>query len=210
MDPRLLLRRLFQVVLGVALGLLVVFLWVGRGGQEEPSAPSEASYFLPAPLPAPQFSLTTQDGATVSSQDFPGKILILFFGYTSCPDVCPMTLSKLSLAFREMGEKGDRMQVLLVTVDPGRDTPERLKSFLSNFDSSFVGLTGTEEEIREVAAGFGAWFSDPGGEEDYVVDHTARTFVVDRFGRIPLTFPVTATPEEMARDLITLFEISGG
>jgi len=102
------------------------------------------------------------------------------------------------------------MQVLLVTVDPGRDTPERLRAYLSNFHPSFVGLTGTEEEIRKVAEGFGAWFSKPVGEGNYTVDHTARTFVVDRFGRIPLTFPVTATPEEMARDLVTLFEISGG
>jgi protein SCO1/2 len=207
--PRPILR-LFQILLGIALGLVVAFLWARGRGPEPQEVGSGGSYFLPEPLPAPDFALTSHDGPRLSSADFPGKILIVFFGYTSCPDVCPLTLSNLTRAFGAMNESGERMQVLLITVDPARDTPERLKVYLSNFHPSFVGLTGTEEEIRAVADGFGAWFSEPGGGESYTVDHTARTFVVDRFGRIPLTFPVTATPEEMARDLFTLFEISGG
>lgn len=137
----------------------------------------------------------------MSSGDFPGKVLVVFFGYTSCPDVCPLTLSNLTRAFGEMGENGERFQVLLITVDPDRDTPERLKRYLSNFHPSFLGLTGTEEEIRSVADGFGAHFSIASKEGDYTVDHTARTFVVDTSGRIPLTFPISATALEMARDL---------
>jgi protein SCO1/2 len=207
---RRLTLRLFQILLGITLGLVVVYLWASGWASEVPMVGSDESHFLPEPIPAPKFALTSQDGEIVSSEDFPGKILIVFFGYTSCPDVCPMTLANLTRAFQEMEENGERMQVLLITVDPARDTPERLKGFLSHFHPSFVGLTGTVEEIRIVADGFGAWFSEPGGGEGYTVDHTARTFVVDRFGRIPLTFPVTATPQEMARDLITLFEISGG
>ncbi|MGW8264941.1 MAG: SCO family protein [Longimicrobiales bacterium] len=209
MTPRPILR-LFQVLLGIALGLSVAFLWARGRGPATPEVGSGDGYFLPSPLPAPEFTLTSQEGVRLSSADFPGKILIVFFGYTSCPDVCPLTLSNLTRAFEEMNEDGERMQVLFITVDPARDTPERLKVYLSNFHSSFLGLTGREEEVRTVADGFGAWFSNPGAGEDYTVEHTARTFVVDRFGRIPLTFPVTATPDEMARDLTTLFEISGG
>lgn len=202
--------RLFQILLGISLGLVAVFLWASGQGPAAPEGSAGAGYFLPSPLPAPEFTLTSQDGVRISSANFPGKILIVFFGYTSCPDICPLTLSNLSRAFGKMNEGGERMQVLFVTVDPARDTPERMKVYLSNYHPSFLGLTGSEEEIRTVADGFGAWFSNPGEGEDYAVDHTARTFVVDRFGRIPLTFPVTATPDEMARDLITLIEISGG
>jgi protein SCO1/2 len=145
-------------------------------------------------------------GEEVSSSDFSDKILVVFFGYTSCPDICPLTLSHLSQAFREMEEDGERIQLLLITVDPARDTPARLHQYLESFHPSFLGLTGTEEDIREVADAFGAFFARNGGGEAYTVDHTARTFVIDPSGRIPLTFPITATPREMARDLALLLQ----
>ena len=176
-------------------------------GYSAPPPPEEttgASYFLPAPMQSPTFTLTSHLGQPVSFGDFQGKILAVFFGYTFCPDVCPLTLTHLTEAFRQMGEGGDRIQLLLVSVDPARDTPERLGSYLGNFHPSFLGLTGTEEEIRRVADGFGAYFSTNGSGEYYTVDHTARVFVVDADGEIPLTFPVTATPAEMARDLTAL------
>ena len=103
-----------------------------------------------------------------------------------------------------MGKEANRVQVLFITVDPPRDTPERLRAYLSNFHASFIGLTGPIEDVRGAADGFGAYFSPPRGEGNYTVDHTARTFVVDPSGQIPLTFPITATPEEVARDLTTL------
>jgi len=145
-------------------------------------------------------------GEEVSSSDFPDKILVVFFGYTSCPDVCPLTLSHLSQAFQELGEEGERIQLLLITVDPARDTPARLRQYLESFHPSFLGLTGTEEDIREVADAFGAFFARNGEGDAYTVDHTARTFVIDAYGRISLTFPVTATPREMARDLALLLK----
>ncbi len=195
--------RVIQLLLGVAVGLAIAVVWLGLQTSRTPSPPAAggSDYFLSQPIPAPTFALTSQDGEKVSSADFPGKALVVFFGYTSCPDVCPLTLSKLGRAFQEMDEDGSRIQVLLITVDPPRDTPERLRRYLSNFNPSFLGLTGTREEIRQVADGFGAYFSDPRGEGNYTVDHTARTFVMDPSGRIVLTFPVTATAEEMARDL---------
>jgi protein SCO1/2 len=132
---------------------------------------------------------------------------VVFFGYTSCPDVCPLTLSKLAVAMEELEEdERSKVQVMLVTVDPARDTPDRLRTYLGNFHPSFLALTGREEEIREVANEFGAFFSRAGDGEDYTVDHTARTFVLDPSGRIPLTFPVTATAQEMARDLARLLD----
>jgi len=201
--PRFFLR-LFQALTGVLLGLGLVFLLFRPGPLQEGADP--ADHFLPQPIPAPSFELTGHDGERVSSSDFPGRVLAIFFGYTSCPDVCPLTLSHLGRAFQAMGETGDRVQVILISVDPVRDTPERLKQYVELFHPSFMGLTGTEAEIRTIADAFGVFFARVGEGESYTVDHTARTFIVDTSGRIPLTFPVTATPEEMARDLTLLLE----
>jgi protein SCO1 len=198
------LFRVFQALTGVLLGLVVVYFLL------RPESPGtwdgQDDYFLPDPIPAPVFELTSQDGERVGSEDFPGRILAVFFGFTACPDVCPLTLSHLSRAFQEMGEDGEGVQVLLITVDPERDTPERLAQYLELFHPSFLGLTGTEEEIREVADAFGAFFVKVGEGDQYTVDHTARTYIIDTQGRIPLTFPITATPDEMARDLTRLLE----
>lgn len=204
---RHLLDRIFKILTGTLLGLAIVIL-VLRSGDPDPGTDA-AGYFLPDPIPAPALSLSSHLGETFDSADFQGRLLAVFFGYTSCPDVCPLTLSNLARAFVEMGEDGDRIQVVLVTVDPDRDTPERLGEYLGAFHPSFLGLTGTEEEIRAVADQFGAFFVRVGeDDEDYTVDHTARTFIIDPSGRIPLTFPVTATPEEMARDLSSLLRES--
>lgn len=200
------LIRMLQVLAGVLLGLAAALWWSmsSRPGPEEASAPE--SHFLSAPLPVPSFTLTSHETRPVSSEDFPGKVLVVFFGYTSCPDVCPLTLTHLTQAFRLMKEEGERIQVLLVSVDPDRDTPERLRGYLRNFHPSFMGLTGTEEEIRSVADNFGAYFARTGEGESYTVDHTARSYVLDPEGRIALTFPISATPEEMARDLKHLLD----
>jgi len=206
--PRLLLR-LVQLLAGSILGFAAVLWWLGH---KAPAPHSEGvigeSYFLAVPLQSPPFTLTSHLGERWSSRESHEKILAVFFGYTFCPDICPLTLSRLTEAFRLMGENGDQIQLLLISVDPARDTPEQLAGYMSNFHPSFLGLTGTLEEIREVADGFGAYFSANGSGENYTVDHTARTFIVDPDGRIPLTFPVTATPGEIARDLATLIEAS--
>ena len=199
-----LLARLFQIVTGVLLGLALV-LWIMRPGGPF-TADGAESYFLQEPLPAPAFALTSQRGEAVSASDFEATYLAVFFGYTSCPDVCPLTLSKLSRALGLMGESEARVQVIFISVDPERDTPDRLREYLESFHPSFLGLTGTEAELREVAGGFGAYFARSGEGDDYTVDHTARTYIVSPSGDIPLTFPITATPEEMARDLTLLLE----
>jgi protein SCO1/2 len=193
-NQRLMLRA-FQVVTGLLVGLAVVF-WALR--------PTEPSYFLPEPMEAPSFSLVSHHGDRVSSRDFPGKLLAVFFGYTSCPDVCPLTLSHLERTLTQLKDDGERIQVLFISVDPARDSTDRMASYLSAFHPSFLGLTGTEDEIQEVADAFGAFFLRNDDGENYTVDHTARTFVLDPGGKMPLSFPITATPEEMARDLAIL------
>jgi protein SCO1/2 len=200
MKERTLAIRVFQVLSGLILGMAAVALLLTGLGPDEPLADQD-EHFLADPLPAPDFRLLSQTGEEVGPSDFPGKVLLVFFGYTSCPDVCPLTLTHLTRALDELGEDARRVQVLLITVDPARDTPERLRTYLSGFNESFLGLTGTEAEIREVASAFGAFFVRNGEGEGYTVDHTARTFVLDPSGSIPLTFPITAGPQEIARDL---------
>jgi protein SCO1/2 len=142
----------------------------------------------------------------VRSTDFGDRILAVFFGYTSCPDVCPLTLSHLAGVFQQIGEEGEDVQVLFITVDPERDTPERMRQYLEAFHPSFLGLTGTETEIRSVAHSFGADFVRNGEGDSYTVDHTARTFILTPSGNMTLSFPFSATPDEMARDLTQLLE----
>lgn len=203
MKHRILIRTL-QLLAGTLLGLAVAAWWLARSSSPSEEPVAQDAYFLPSPLQAPAFTLTSHLGTPVSSSDFPGKLVAVFFGYSFCPDVCPLTLANLTEAVRQMGEEGDRLQVLLISVDPARDTPEQLRRYLTNFHSSFLGLTGLEDDIREVAEGFGAFFRPSGSGENYTVEHTARTFIITPEGEIPLTFPVTATPAEMARDLTRL------
>jgi protein SCO1/2 len=202
---QLLVRRAFQAITGVILGLALV-TWFLRGPRT-PGSEDPTSHLLAEPLVAPEFTLLSHRGEPVSSTGFPGKHLMVFFGYTSCPDVCPLTLSHLSRTFQELADASEKVQVLFVTVDPARDTPARMERYLTPFHPAFLGLTGSEEEIRNVADGFGVFFARTGkDEESYTVDHTARVFVVDPEGRIPATFPLSASPEEMARDLTQLLE----
>ncbi len=202
----LLLSRAFRVLTGVVVGLAVAY-WTLRPMLGNETSGSDG-YFLATPMKAPDFTLTSQDGRRITPEDFPGKLLAVFFGYTSCPDVCPLTLSNLSRALEETEGSTDRIQVLFVTVDPERDTPERMAAYLRAFDPSFLGLTGTEDEIRSVASEFGVFFARHGDGESYTVDHTARVFVIDPQGRIPLTFPSDATPEGMAQAFSRLLKES--
>jgi protein SCO1/2 len=194
------LKRLFQILTGLLLGVVVVVWLFGPPGAWR-DAPPESEYFLPSPLPAPTFTLTAHDGQRTSTAEFGGKLVAVFFGYTYCPDVCPLTLSKLTRVLDRLEERAERIQVVMVSVDPERDTLDRLREYLESFHPSFIALTGSEDEIRAVADEFGVYFSRSDEGVDYTVDHTARSFIMDPGGQIPLTFPVTATVEEMTRDL---------
>jgi protein SCO1/2 len=194
------LKRLFQILTGLLLGVVAVLWLFGPPGAWR-DAPPESEYFLPSPLPSPSFTLTAQDGQRTSTAEFAGKVLAVFFGYTSCPDVCPLTLAKFTRVLQNLDDGPERIQVVMVSVDPERDSLDRLQAYLENFHPSFIALTGSEVEIQAVADEFGVFFSRSGEGDDYTVDHTARTFIVDPDGQIPLTFPVTATVEEMNRDL---------
>jgi protein SCO1/2 len=159
---------------------------------------------MQSPRVAEDFTLPTSTGEKMSLSDFRGKYVVLFFGYTYCPDVCPTTLSDLQQMLKTLGaERADEVQVVMVSVDPERDTPEQLASYLNFFDPSYIGMTGTVEEIQPVASQFGVFFErQPGSENtDYLVDHTSAVTVIDPEGYVRVIFTYGVKGAEMASDL---------
>ena len=152
---------------------------------------------------APAVELLSSSGDQVSLTDFTGKVVVLYFGYTFCPDVCPTTLAKLDSALDLMGDEADDVQVIMVSVDPQRDTPEALANYMGFFDPRFIGLTGTDEEIASVATVYGVYYQAQEGSAatGYLVDHTATLMVVDKEGYLKLVLPSDVTVEDIADDL---------
>jgi len=143
--------------------------------------------FRLAPFPtqpaAPGFSLTDGEGRGRSLDDFKGRVVVIFFGFTRCPDACPAELFKLAQVMKQLGTAATRVQVVLITLDPERDTPALMKSYVAAFNPAFVGLTGTTSQIDKVAAAYHvAHFKVPTGS-DYTVSHSTTTFVIDARGR---------------------------
>jgi protein SCO1/2 len=148
------------------------------------------------------FKLTDQDGRTVTETDVKGKPVLVFFGYTHCPDVCPTTLFDMSEVFRKLGPDADRAAGLFITVDPERDTPEAMKSYLSSFDPHLRGLTGDEAAIESAAKAYRVYFRKvPGADGNYTMDHTGLVYLMDKQGNFVAPFNLKRRPEEAAADL---------
>jgi protein SCO1/2 len=130
-------------------------------------------------------------------------VVVLYFGYTFCPDVCPTTLTDMKQVMKLLGKKADDVQFIMVSVDPERDTPEKLNEYVTYFDPRFIGLTGTPEEVVTAATPFGVIFEKHEGTAatGYLVDHTATLSVIDKDGRMRLLFPFDADPQDIADDL---------
>ena len=135
---------------------------------------------------AKDFALTDFNGQPRTLADFKGKAVVIFFGYTQCPDVCPTTMGELVQVKQALGTEGDKLQVLFISVDPERDTPEVLKAYMANFDPTFVGLTGTEEQLAAVAKDFKIYFKKVDGKTptSYTMDHSAGSYIYDPKGNL--------------------------
>lgn len=137
---------------------------------------------------ARDFALTDQHGKARTLADFKGKVVAVFFGFTQCPDVCPTTLAELAEVKRQLGTDGDKLQAVLISVDPERDTPELLSAYMENFDPSFVGLRPTLEQLPVVAKDFKVYYKKVEGKTpgSYSMDHSAGTYLFDPQGRLRL------------------------
>lgn len=156
------------------------------------------------------FALTDHTGKERTLADFRGKVVVMFFGYTHCPDICPTTMAELKAVKEQLGEDGKRLQVLFVTVDPERDTPRLLANYVPAFDPSFLGLYGDAAATAKVAKDFRVFYQKVSGKtpDSYTVDHTAGSYVFDPQGRLRL-FVREGNPANLIADIQTLLRTSG-
>ncbi|MYM96557.1 SCO family protein [Duganella vulcania] len=154
----------------------------------------------------PDFRLFYGDGKPASLQDFKGKYVLLFFGFTQCPDVCPTALSRAVEIKKLLGADGNKMQVLFVTVDPERDTAALLAEYMRAFDPGFIGLRGDAAQTAKAAKDFKIFYSKVPSGSSYTMDHTAITYVFDATGKIRLAFKHEQTAQQCAADLRQLMQ----
>jgi len=159
---------------------------------------------------APDFILRDQDGNQVSLGQYMGKDVLLSFGYTSCPDICPTTLAKLSSMMELLPDSTEKVQVLFITIDPERDTERRLKEFIPYYNENFIGLTGKAEDIKKVADSYSVFYQRAESrysEASYFMDHTQTVFLIDHMGKLMLIYPYeNLSPEKIASDITRTFQ----
>jgi len=160
---------------------------------------------------ARELSLTDPDGQSRSLADYKGKVVVVFFGFTQCPDVCPSTMAELAEVKRSLGADGARVQGIFVTIDPARDTAELLKAYVANFGPDIIGLRGTPEQTKAAAKEFKVFFNKVPGKTDtsYTMDHTAGSYVLDAKGRVRLFTRYGTGAQALADDLKILLAESG-
>ncbi|HXQ31271.1 MAG TPA: SCO family protein [Steroidobacteraceae bacterium] len=206
-----------QLVLAVIAGLAATLAGTYavrqlRGLAAAPPVTEVASVYAD-PRPLPEFALVSQDGARFDRARLRGHYTFVLFGYTSCPDACPTTLLELASARRllEGLAPGELPAVVLVSVDPARDTPARLAAYVSHFDPAFVGLTGTPAAIETLTRALGV-FVQRGPERDgnYSVDHTAALFLIDAQARLAAVFPAPHVAKSLAADYRRIRAAAGG
>jgi protein SCO1 len=188
-------RMAWLVAGGIALGLLAIGAtsYVMRLDQKAETAA--------VPIGGP-FELVDQDGRVVTERDFAGRLMLVYFGYTFCPDVCPTSLQTMSVALEQLGDDADDLAFLFVTLDPKRDTVAQMNAYVGLFEPAPTGLTGTAEQIAAAARAWRVYYRlhDDGGE-DYLVDHSSFVYLMDREGRYLAHFGHAATPEQMVEEI---------
>ncbi|MCB1973962.1 MAG: SCO family protein [Burkholderiaceae bacterium] len=160
---------------------------------------------------ARDIQLPDHNGQQRSLKDFKGKVVVVFFGYTQCPDVCPTSMQEMAEVKRMLGKDGDRLQSIFVTVDPERDTAEMLKAYMGNFDPSFLALRGTPEQTAAVAKDFKIYYKKVDGKTptSYTMDHSAGSYIYDTQGRLRVYYRYGSGAEALAADVRTLLNEAG-
>jgi len=167
-------------------------------------------FAMQPPKPAADFTLTAHTGERVSLHDFRGKLVLLYFGYTFCPSVCPTTLANVAQVLHQLGAKANQVQLLMISVDPERDTPDRLAAYVPHFHPSFIGLTGSTADIAAVAPRFGIYYEKEEGTAvtDGMVSHSATLMVIDPQGVMRSIIPFGTAVQDMAADVAFLLRES--
>jgi protein SCO1 len=163
----------------------------------------KAGVFNP-PREAPDFSVRGSDGTALTLNRYRGKVVVLGFGYTSCPNVCPVTLAVLAQAHRKLGPLGSQVQVIYLTVDPERDNAERLKQYLAAFDPTFVGGTGSAAQMAAVRSSYGVTAEKHGSGSDYAVAHSSFVYLITRDGKLRALMPFGHKADDYVHDISML------
>ena len=190
-------RKILLLIVGVMGAVLLI--WAAAFAEPYKLHGSE----ITSDLPAPVISLTRANGSPFQIESLRGRIALIFFGYTSCPDYCPTTMADMKRVKDELGEKGDQVDVLLITVDPMRDTPLGIQAYVAGFDETFIGLSGSESELEPVWQGYGVYREISGSHHDaaYSVDHSTRLYLVDKSNRLRVTYAYGTPVQDLADDI---------
>jgi protein SCO1/2 len=193
-----------------AVASAVVAAFALSGCQPDPQPPVFQATDITGAAFARDFKLTDHNGRTRTLADFRGKVVAMFFGYTHCPDVCPTTLSDFAAALRLLGAQAANVQVIFVTVDPQRDTPDMLREFVPAFNPGFLGMYTDAESLKQLAKQYKVVYQKTSvkAADDYLIDHSAGTYVYDPQGRLRLLMPYGSSPEAIAQDLKALLASS--
>lgn len=195
-------RRALLIAGGSALAAGALAFWLPQPRREFQSVDiSGADY-------ARDFALSDHTGRLRSLQEFRGRVVAVFFGFTQCPDVCPTTLTEMTRVKRLLGDDGKKLQVVFITVDPQRDTPAVLQAYMGNFDPQYLALVPTEQQLPEVAKEFKVYYKKIEGKTlgAYMMDHSAMTFIFDTKGRVRLYSRYGLEPEALAADVRRLLK----
>lgn len=196
-------RLIILALLGISIGLGITFA-LYKFQEPQGVVYKEASTINNNQKIGGDFSLIDQNGKTRSTKEFRGKILLIYFGYTYCPDVCPMALEHMTKALKMIGKDRDKISVLFVTVDPTRDTKEALKIYSTNFDPNIIMLTGNENDIRKAMDQYKVYAKKEvhEGFSDYLINHTSVVYVMDPHGTYATSFAHSTEPEKIKQILL--------
>lgn len=193
-------RKILYVGVGSLLFIGVVAAWTILFAK--PASFRGTTYAEPYP-PASDFTLARGDGSSFQLSQMRGQVVLLFFGYTSCPDVCPTTLAELNQAMGQLGADAEKVRVVFVSVDPARDTPERVQEYVNHFNPAFIGLSGSEAELTKVWREYGVFREIVEGTSalGYIVNHTARVTLIDANGDLRISFSFETPVDDIVHDL---------
>jgi protein SCO1/2 len=189
-----------MTVKGVRKLLLATVLSAGVAAATAAAPALKAGVFDP-PRPAPDFTLQGTDGQALQLSQYRGKVVLLAFGYSHCLSVCPITLHTFAQTLRQMGTAAVGVQVLYVTVDAQRDTPEKLKAFVGSFDPRIIGGSGTEQQLAQVRKDYGVTATRIPDGNSYMYDHSSSIYLIDRAGRLRALMPYGHPPEDFVHDV---------
>jgi protein SCO1/2 len=183
--------------------MLLACMLVPMTAQASDGDALKAGVFNP-PREAPDFSVRASDGAALALSHYRGKVVVLGFGYTHCPNVCPATLAVLALAHRKLGALGSQVQVIYLTVDPERDSAERLKQYLAAFDPTFLGGTGTAAQMAAVRTSYGVTAEKVGTGSEYGIAHSSFIYLITRDGKLRALMPFGHKADDYVHDISML------